>query len=72
MPLEATLLAISVPSFDPVGEGNSPTVTGSFNLDLLNVPGVVPDEQTYFLYAFSGKSMAGPVPVALVSESRVR
>jgi len=38
----------------------------------LNLKSPIHDDQTYFLYAFSGETMTGPVPMALVEEARVR
>ena len=48
-------------------DGELPMVTGYFNLNLLRLAGVSRTPQTYFLCAFSGDLMAGPLPYALVS-----
>ncbi len=57
-------LDLRVPSYDALGP-EATEASGSFTVDLLpNLP--VP--QTYFLYAFSGEQMAGPVTLATVAE----
>jgi hypothetical protein len=63
------LAQLTVPSYDPIPDGEkNPVVTGHFALDLLQL-GVVPDQpQTLFVYAFSGEVMEGPFPIALISE----
>jgi len=63
----ATLLRLDVPSWDPIDPAN-PIVTGHFALDLLSSSLLPHRAQTYFLYAFSGDAMVGPVPAALVSK----
>jgi hypothetical protein len=59
------LVAIKVPSYDPV-EAETAEVTGFFTLDLANLGNLTGMEQTYFIYALSGETMAGPFPMALV------
>lgn len=60
-----------VPSFDSPQQINmSGEVTGQFALDLChNVP-LASKEITRYVYAFSGEVMAGPVPMAFVTEHR--
>jgi hypothetical protein len=41
-------------------------VTGHFGLDLLSVPAMPRSAQTYFMYAFAGELLVGPVPFAFV------
>jgi hypothetical protein len=55
------LWLLRVPSWSKPG-----AATGYFALDLRKLPGAPSKPQTYFAYAFSGVSMAGPVPMALV------
>lgn len=64
------VLRLDVPSYDaPAADDGD--ATGAFAIDLLEV-GVVPRRaQTYFVYAFSGEYMVGPVPAALVSEDMI-
>jgi hypothetical protein len=63
-------IPLHVPTFDAISwippDGDLPMVTGYFNLNLLRLPRVPRIPQTYFLYAFSGASMAGPYPTAVV------
>lgn len=63
-----SVLALQVPSFDPVDPtADAPVVTGHFALDLRE--GLGWDrlaDQTSFIYALSGKAMAGPAAVAVV------
>ncbi len=60
----AQVLSLQVPSWDRAG----PACTGQFSLDLRALRLAPKDAQTYFLYAFSGSSMAGPLPTALINE----
>jgi hypothetical protein len=63
-----TVVPLRVPVWD-----ESPTVgalvTGHFALDLLALPVMPRVAQTYFVYAFRGEAMAGPLPMALVDPS---
>ena len=60
-------LVLRVPSYDPIDPAAPPReVTGHFALDMLRTAGMPHVGQTYFIYAFSGELMAGPVPFALV------
>ncbi|MCC7536816.1 MAG: hypothetical protein IT379_11410 [Deltaproteobacteria bacterium] len=63
------VLRLRVPSFDPIVGGGQPVVTGHFALDLLAMDEMPERAQTYFVYAFSGEEMAGPVPAAVVDEA---
>ena len=53
---------LQVPAFGRVGQ----VVTGYFALDALQLPNAPRKPQTYFIYAFSGETMAGPLASALV------
>ena len=64
----AAMYRIDVPTWDAI-EGPYPIVTGHFALDLLTTPLLADYAQTYFLYAFAGEVMTGPVPTALVSKA---
>lgn len=50
----------------PVWTKAGTAFTGYFSLNLHELRGAPRTAQTYFLYAFSGPSMAGPLPTALV------
>ncbi|MBK8229595.1 MAG: hypothetical protein IPK72_03220 [Candidatus Eisenbacteria bacterium] len=64
------VLRLRVPSHDPIDPNDpNPVVTGCFAIDLLSYKTAPWKDETYFLYAFSRESMAGPVPCALVHES---
>jgi hypothetical protein len=45
---------------DPVG-------TGFFSVNLLDFPGVARKAATYFIYAFVGEWMSGPIAVGLAT-----
>lgn len=63
------VLSMQVPSFDAVPAGaTGAVVTAHFAFDLFAQRGVQRAAHTYFLYAFCGEHMAGPVPVGLVTE----
>jgi len=64
----ATKIPLAVPVYDRLISGNENQIaTGHFALDLLSLP-MMPDEiQTYFIYAFYGEYMGGPVVMGLVS-----
>ena len=63
------VLTMQVPSFDAVPAGaTDAVVTAHFAFDLFAQRGVQRAAHTYFLYAFCGEHMAGPVPVGLVTE----
>jgi len=59
----AHVFPLRVPSWSRV---DARTCTGQFSIDLRQLRGAPRTPQTYFIYAFSGESMAGPVPAALV------
>jgi hypothetical protein len=62
------LFPLRLPTFDSVPrDGNNHEVTGFFSVDLCELGEIAAMEQTYFIYAFSGEAMAGPVPMALVT-----
>jgi hypothetical protein len=54
---------LRVPSWSPPGGA----ATGHFAVDLRKFRGMPTTQQTYFIYAFSGMSMTGPVPAAVGS-----
>lgn len=56
------LIPLRVPAWTKAGAA----YTGYFQFDLRQMRGAPKDAQTYFLYAFSGASMTGPVQSALV------
>jgi len=58
---------LRAPSYDPIDpEGDAPVVTGYFALDFLRIPGVSPQDQTYFIYAISGPVLEEAVLTALI------
>jgi hypothetical protein len=61
-----TVLPLRVPVWDPIGDPPPSTVTGHFAIDLLQQDGIPRVGQTYFVFAFNGEHMAGPVSMALV------
>ncbi len=64
-----TILTLDLPSTDAVDpEAEAPVVTGQFAIDLLRLPKMPRAAKTYFVYAFCGEAMVGPIPVALVAE----
>ena len=64
------LFPLRVPSYDPLPADDG-LVTGYFNLDLFDTPGMPRREDTYFFSAFSRSVVSGPVPVGLVAASSV-
>jgi hypothetical protein len=68
------VLQLRLPSYAgveaPAGDGGA-EVTGHFALDLLAFDAVPQESQTWFLYAFAGEFMTGPVPIAFVEESEL-
>lgn len=64
-----TVLPLGVPIYGAIASGEeAPSVTGYFNFNLLSLGKISVFPQTFFISAYYGESMAGPVPVALVSE----
>jgi hypothetical protein len=62
------LLRLAVPSYKPLDTSDDEAVaTGHFTLDLCRLVELATTPQTFFVYAFSGEVMAGPVPTAFVS-----
>jgi hypothetical protein len=59
---------LRVPVYDPVatvdGVGE---VSGYFSIDLQSLANLDVVDQTFFLYAFSGELITGPLPMALVT-----
>jgi len=63
------VLPLNVPSHQMVtGTPEAPVAVGYFEIDLLKIPALLANPQTYFIYAFSGEVMAGPVLMAIVGE----
>ena len=62
------VIRLRVPSYTPVTtEGAQTVATGHFTLDLWQMANLGVTPQTFFIYAFSGPLMIGPVPTAFVS-----
>jgi len=59
------LVPLKVPSYDPL-PADKAEATGYFTVDVAQLGNLTEMEQTYFIYALSGETMAGPVPMALV------
>jgi hypothetical protein len=59
---------LHVPVYEPVAtvDGES-EVTGYFSIDLQSLANLNSVDQTFFIYAFSGELVTGPVPMALVT-----
>ena len=61
------LLQLAVPSYAPLEtSGDETRATGYFTLDLCRMTDLMERPQTYFIYAFSGAVMVGPIPAAFV------
>jgi hypothetical protein len=61
------LIPLLVPTYDPVdANAESAVATGWFSVDAAKLKNIAGADETFFIYAFSGESMAGPVPMALV------
>jgi hypothetical protein len=61
------VVRLVVPCTEPVQvEGERPIAIGYFAFDLAKIPGVKISPQTYFIYAFAGEAMTGPIPAAFV------
>ena len=59
-----TEISLRLPTSDPVPpEGG--LATGYFNLDLFSLPGFRLVSDTYFISAFSGEHVRGPIPVGI-------
>ncbi len=62
------IVPVRVPTYTPYDPDQSDTtVTGCFTIDLLQMPAMPRSAMSYFAYAFSGETVAGPVPVTLVA-----
>ena len=69
----AGVIPLRVPSYAPLEGGlEQPLAVGHFALDLLRTRGMPDAPQTYFIYAFSGPVLAGPVPTAFVTPEMIR
>ena len=62
-------LSLLVPSYQVEGPPDAPVARGAFSVDLLAHPAVASRCQTYFVFAFAGRRMAGPALVAVVDEA---
>jgi hypothetical protein len=60
------VMKLRAPSYDAVAP-TDPVGTGYFAVDLLAFPGVEPKAATFFVYAFVGEWMSGPVHAGLVT-----
>lgn len=59
---------LHVPVYEPIRTvDGEPEVTGWFSIDLQTLSNLDIVDQTYFIYAFSGELVTGPVPMALVT-----
>ncbi len=62
-----------VPTYDRLdATAERPVATGTFAIDLRTFPGFDRHPQTWHVYAFSDRAMAGPTLVGLTTPSRVR
>jgi hypothetical protein len=62
------LIQLSVPAYSPLTTAAGQTMaTGHFTFDLLQMASVRTIPQTYFIYAFAGPVLSGPVPAAFVT-----
>jgi hypothetical protein len=58
---------LDIPPEELEGTPSAPAVNGSIEVDLLRHPSIARSEaQTYFIYAFAGAAMAGPVLMGVV------
>ena len=66
------VLPLVVPSYDPPASIEaSGVITGHFAFDLMQFGNLKRHPQTFFIYAFSGETMAGPAVLGLVPEGRL-
>ena len=63
------VVPLRVPVWEPIADPPQSTVTGHFAIDLLQLDGIARTGQTYFVFAFNGEHMAGPISMALVDPS---
>lgn len=62
------LLRLNVPSYKPLlSEGDQKFAIGHFTLDLFQMVNLKNAAQTFFIYAFAGPVMAGPIPTAFIT-----
>jgi hypothetical protein len=59
------LFPLRVPTYDRV-DVKGGIVTGYFTVDLCSLKDFIDIPETFFIYAYSGEVLAGPVPMALV------
>lgn len=59
------VLPLRIPSFDELASGEDGVATGSFNLDLFEIPAMPQVPDTYFLTAFSREVVTGPIPLGI-------
>jgi hypothetical protein len=63
---------LQVPTYDSIDLAEDPClVSGQFTVDLVSL-GLPRSPQTYFITAFNGSHVCGPVPFAFVSEDMLR
>lgn len=63
------VIPLAVPTFARLGGYDGERIAvGFFRIDVLALDSAQLPPQTYFVYAFSGEFMTGPVPMALISE----
>jgi hypothetical protein len=64
------VLRLKVPSYTPIEiTHGGACATGYFTFNLCALAGLDRAPQTYFIYAFSGKAMTGPVPMAFIAQN---
>jgi hypothetical protein len=62
------VVKLGVPSYTPLETvGDDTLATGYFTVDLCTLVDVTTTPQTYFIYAFTGEFMCGPLPAAFVT-----
>jgi hypothetical protein len=67
------LLPLRVPAHEPVnGVAAAPVATGSFNIDLFALRAMPRIPQTYNIWAISGDTISGPVPLGLVTPDMLK
>jgi hypothetical protein len=69
-PTTIVSVELRVPVYE-LEPADPPVASGHFKLDLMRLTGFSDRTQTYFVYAFAGEVMAGPVLTALVDEAEL-
>jgi len=70
---DPTILTMAIPSYDEIeGTSERPIATGYFALDLFKITRIADREQTYFIYAFAGSEMEGPLLNAVVAKESLQ